>query len=323
MKISRIHRLLKLITLLQTGEPSMADDLAPAIKVSRRTVFRDLHLLKLAGVPVAYDAATQRHTIEQSFFLPPVNLTLPEALGLMVLLKKYAARSHLLDLEAVAAAITKIESTLPRHVQTYCGSALDSVECRHTPASTTVGGNEIFHQLWEAAQKHQVLNMRYESYYEGREISTKLHPYRLVFIARAWYVIGYSQMHEAMRTFKLDRVIRIDPAGEDFQPDPGFNTQEYFQNAWCMIRGDDRYDVRIRFSPKVAGNVEEVLWHPTQQICHLDDGSIFYDVCVDGVSEIAWWVLGYGKEAVVERPPELRQIIAEHVAAMTQVYQGS
>ena len=66
-----------------------------------------------------------------------------------------------------------------------------------------------------------------------------------------------------------------------------------------MIRGDQSDHVCIRFSPKVTRNVEEVLWHPTQQTSLIEDGSLRYEVDVDGLDEIAWWVLGYGKEAVV------------------------
>jgi predicted DNA-binding transcriptional regulator YafY len=90
-----------------------------------------------------------------------------------------------------------------------------------------------------------------------------------------------------------------------------------------MIRGPRRYHVVIRFSPKVAGNVEEVLWHPTQQCTPLEDGSLRYEVDVDGVEEISWWVLGYGKEAVVEKPAALRKIIVEHFQAMAGNYAHS
>jgi predicted DNA-binding transcriptional regulator YafY len=55
MKPSRVHRLLKLILLLQTGRPYLANDLAREVRVSRRTLFRDLDMLKLAGIPLLYD----------------------------------------------------------------------------------------------------------------------------------------------------------------------------------------------------------------------------------------------------------------------------
>ena len=111
MKPSRVHRLLKLITLLQSGRDFLADDLARELRVSRRTLFRDLDMLKLANVPLLYDKARHSYTIEKSFFLPPVHFTFSEVLALMTLARKTASRATLPNLDHAAAAMLKIEST--------------------------------------------------------------------------------------------------------------------------------------------------------------------------------------------------------------------
>jgi proteasome accessory factor B len=78
--------------------------------------------------------------------------------------------------------------------------------------------------------------------------------------------------------------------------------------------------VVIHFSQMVAGNVEEIAWHRTQQTERGLDGSLIFEADLDGISEIAWWVLGYGKEAVVKQPPELQTLIVEHARAMMAAY---
>ena len=55
MNLSRIHRLLKLISLLQAGRGYNIEGLAGACGVSRRTIFRDLDLLRQSGVPLSLD----------------------------------------------------------------------------------------------------------------------------------------------------------------------------------------------------------------------------------------------------------------------------
>jgi len=320
VKVSRIHRLLKLITLLQTGDPYHAPDLATQLKVSKRTLFRDLNLLKMAGIPLIYDASARRYTIEQSFFLPPTNFTMPEVLGLMMVLRKYGSQTALPNFEAIVGAMTKIESTLPRDIQEYCGHAMNQIDVHHSPMTDVGRTTDTFETLWQGARLCESIDLTYDSYFDQKEIVTRLNPYRLMFISRGWYVIGYSSLHEEVRTFKVERVLASKPTDRHFRVDPDFDPATYFGNAWQMIRGDQRYRVRIQFSPKVGRNVEEVLWHPTQQVQFLDDQSMMYEVEVDGVNEIAWWVLGYGKEAVVKEPPELRDIIREHARAMLAAY---
>jgi len=69
----------------------------------------------------------------------------------------------------------------------------------------------------------------------------------------------------------------------------------------------------------VAHVVEDV-WHKTQQVLHKEDGTLDFRVQVSGLGEISWWVLGYGDQAEVLQPPQLRQIVAERAARMAQKY---
>ena len=52
------------------------------------------------------------------------------------------------------------------------------------------------------------------------------------------------------------------------------------------------------------------------------DGSLDFHVTVSGLNEISWWVLGYGDQAEVIRPPELRRIVAGHAVRMAQHYRS-
>ncbi len=320
MKPGRVHRLLKLIILLQSGRTFLADDLAREVRVSRRTLFRDLDMLKLAGVPLIYSKREHSYAIEKNFFLPPVNFTFSEVLMLMAIVRKYASRAVVPNLEPAATALVKIESTLAPEVREYCGGALKAIEFRPPPVSDASTVTETFNLLWRATLKHQAVDLAYDSYFERAEIKTELQPYHLTFVSRGWYAIGRSSLHGAVRTFKLERIVRARLTGGSFEPDPAFKPADHFGNAWQMIRGDKRHHVAIRFSPKVAGNVEEVLWHRTQQCTTLEDGSLRYEVDVDGIEEMAWWVLGYGKEAIVEKPAALQRIIAEHARATAEHY---
>ncbi len=65
----------------------------------------------------------------------------------------------------------------------------------------------------------------------------------------------------------------------------------------------------IDFSKRVTSNVTEVQWHRTQLTTVHSDGSCQLRFRVNGLREIKWWVFGYGNEAVVREPPELRQAV--------------
>ncbi|MFH1268497.1 MAG: WYL domain-containing protein, partial [Planctomycetota bacterium] len=98
-------------------------------------------------------------------------------------------------------------------------------------------------------------------------------------------------------------------------------TERYLRNAWHLIPepGPDR-EVVVRFDKLVAENVAEVAWHKMQRLEFQPDGCLDFHVTVSGLREISWWILGYGDRAEVVRPPELRRLVARHVARLARQY---
>jgi proteasome accessory factor B len=86
-----------------------------------------------------------------------------------------------------------------------------------------------------------------------------------------------------------------------------------------MIPEGRIYDVRLRFTPKVANNVAEVQWHETQKVLRNTDGSATLNFRVDGLGEITWWILGYGDQVEVLAPAALRNRIAEIARGMIKI----
>ena len=48
-----------------------------------------------------------------------------------------------------------------------------------------------------------------------------------------------------------------------------------------------------------------------------------FEVDVDGLGEISWWILGYGDQAEVLEPAKLREMIASHAEGMLAKYDDS
>ena len=320
MRLGRTERLLRLFRILEAGRPRSADELAEMAGVSRRTVFRDLRLLQQAGFPYRYDRSTRRFYTEHNHALPPLSLDPAEALGLLLAVRQHESSRISPDAGAAVSAALKIESMLPRVLQDYVQPRLEHIDVRPEPASDAGSIADMLSILQSALARTRKVRVRYDSYYEGKQIECIVHPYRLAYIQRGWYLIAYTDDRARILTYKVERIIEIKILQEKYELDPGFSLDEYFGNAWLMIRGDRRYHIRIRFLPKVAGNVDEVLWHRTQHTQHEPDGSLIFEVDVDGIEEIGWWVLGYGDQAQVLDPPELSEWVAQHAERMLEFY---
>lgn len=322
MNLSRIQRLLQLLALLQAGKGYNVESLSGACGVSRRTIFRDLDILRESGLPLIYDERDQRYRLPGAQFLPPTNFTPEEALALIVLCHEMG-RSRMPFMASARNAAMKLESSLPTRLREQLRATVDSVQIELPPTNPLEGQQPIYEQLVEAASKRQSVRIRYAAPKPEGEIRTRLNPYRLLFSRRSWYVIGRSTLHRNIRTFNVGRIVDLEPLDDPFEVPRGFSVERYLRNAWHLIpeQGPDQ-EVCVRFASRVAQNVAEVAWHKTQWVEFAEDGALDFHATVSGLNEISWWILGYGDQAEVIRPPELRRIVAGHAVRMAQRYRG-
>jgi len=321
MVIGRLHRVLKVITLLQTGRPYNATQLAAECGVSRRTTYRDLNAIEKAGIPVFYDRPTGRYRIHPTALMPAINLGLDEALALVVLASELGQAGRLPLLEPARDAAAKIEASLPLGTRAMLGGLARTVRVRPTPSARHNALRETYQQVQRAIVRRQPLDAVYISFHDAGQVRIRLEPYWLLFSERAWYVMGRSSKHRAVRTFKLGRFKALRPAKGRFEIPHGLTLEKHLGNAWRLMRGETTYRVHLKFSPLVSPNVAEVNWHRTQQVSWDDDGCVHFRVTVDGLDEIVWWVLGYGPEVEVLEPPALRRRLSEMARRLLALYE--
>ena len=306
MKPKKIARIIRILTALQAGKCCRVNDLVKIFSVSRRTIFRDLKELENIGVQYYFDSKTGTYTMDLDFFLPPIDLTLQEALSLLLVIHNSFNQMQMPYEDSALAAVLKISSNLPVKTRQYCSAALKNVSTRSHPCAPMAGLNKAFTLLQQAVMKKQKVILDYDSFFERQVIKLTLWPYHLMYSHRAWYVLGLSSLHDSIRMFKLNRIKKIKLLATRFVEDKKFDLYEYFGRAWSMIPEGRLYNVKLRFLPKVARNVSEVSWHNTQQVTHDPDGSATLEFRVDGLGEIIWWVLGYGDQVEVIAPKLLR-----------------
>lgn len=321
MSVSRIHRLLRLVTIMQSGRCLGVDELAVELDVSRRTVFRDLNMLELAHIPYYFDRQRNGYRINNHFFLPPINLTLDEALSVMLLSMRRRSSTAVPWFHQAARAAMKIESALPAPLRDHIGSVLENLQVRLAPAARHEGLDGVLDALADAIVRRRVCRMTYISFYERQQMRLTVHPLRLAFVQRAWYVLAWSGRHKEVRTFKLGRIKKLDVLSRAFTPPAEVDVDRHFGQAWNMIPEGKLYDVRLRFDRQVAGNVAEVQWHPSQTVAWGDDGSLDFRVRVDGLGEITWWVLGYGDKVRVIAPAALARNVRKTAERVVRHYQ--
>lgn len=326
---SRIHRLLKILTLIQGGDGWTSKRLAQECGTTERTIYRDLTMIQGAGIPYFYDEQRKCYAIRRDFFMPPVELTLEESLSLAALAEHIGGREQVPFTRAAAKAIAKIRGQLPPAIRKELDQIEAHVAIQLAAAASPESTEDVYNRVQKALSTKRALLCRYESVSGARKNGRNngeflLEPYALFFATRAWYVLGFHRGRGEVRCLKLNRFTRVQPTQVAYSIPRTFSLESHLGNAWRMIRGPRRYKIELVFDSQFADTIADTHWHKTQQVeWNSEDDSITYRCEVDGLDEIVWWVLGMGPHCRVIRPPELvdrvrtlaSQTLQQYVAA--------
>lgn len=332
----KVQRILKIIQLIQgsgqstPGQTTPSDSgwtaarLAQECGVKERTIFRDLNDLSAAGIPQFYDPAAKSYAIRRDFFMPPVQLSIDEALALVALAERVGKDEQIPMLKPAGKAISKIRAILPAKIRDELAPLDNKLAIKLSASSAPEAWEDVYTRIRSAVATKKALLCAYES--QGKTVKDpaaeafEFHPYVLLFNQRAWYAIGHHSRHKAVRSLKLQRFIKCDLTTTPFKVPDSFSLTKHLGNAWRMIRGTPTHDIHLKFTPDFAETIADTHWHTTQQEEHNPDGSLELRFQVDGLDEIVWWVLSMGPHCTVMSPPELISRVKDLAAQTVSRY---
>ncbi len=306
MNQGRVNRVIKLITLLQTGKTFSADGLANLLKISRRTVFREIKNLRQIGIPCEFDSVKKSYSIGQDFFMAPQNLTKQEALSLMLLLKD--AETHEIPFIGHAKnAILKVLSCLPENIRKACCFEAEKISAITTQQTRPPEFDTIFEQLHKATIKHNYVRLVHLVESNVNETISAFCPYQLISTDKGWYIIGRLDMRKKIISLKLSLISEVVILDKLYLEDEDFNLSEYLGCAWLIAPESRLYLVKLRFSKDIAPYIASKKWHSTQQLSDQKDGSLIAEYRVNGLGEIIWWIISFGDKVKVVAPKTLQE----------------
>lgn len=318
---ARIARVLGVLNLIQSRGRWNLKTIAEELEYSERTIRRDLEVLEFAGVPWFKDAADQTIHVRPDYRFPVLMLTDDELLGQA--LATSATRSPGLDVTPGATPTTrKLAAASTARVQELLEDASRLVAVLDLKLVDHSRHHEAIRTVQHALLQGNQLTGHYESPYEPAPVKLRLHPYRLCLVKNAWYIIGRPIDEAEPRTYRVARFKSLRMLDDPAVVPSDFDLRSYFGDAWSVYRGDRSYDIEIRFTPEAAKVVTETVWHRTQKATTHKDGSVTLSFHVDGLEEIANWVLAWTGRAKVLSPPELQQLIVGRLEKALDMNRG-
>jgi predicted DNA-binding transcriptional regulator YafY len=198
-------RLLRLLSLLQNPREWSGGVLAERLRVSRRTIRRDVERLRDLGYPVqATMGAEGGYRLVAGAAMPPLLLDDEEAVAIAVGLRTAAAHAVGGIEEASVRALAKLEQVLPSRLRHRVGALSTATVPMLTWYGPTVEPAQLT-TLAAAIANRERLRFRYRGA-DGEESRRRVEPHRLVSAGRRWYLVGYDLDRDDWRIFRVDRI---------------------------------------------------------------------------------------------------------------------
>jgi proteasome accessory factor C len=203
---TRLVRLLNMVPYFQANPRVTRAQAAADLGVSVKQLGEDLDQLWLCGLPGyspgdLIDFGFEGDTIEVTFSAgmdTPLQLTSPEATGLLVALRALADIPGVVDPEAARSAIAKIEAAAGAAGHAHDVAAVDEPAAVESQAAAAVRA---------AVHDSRALSIDYYAASHDTLSTRIVDPIRIVLVGDQSYLEAWSRDAEGVRLFRFDRIV--------------------------------------------------------------------------------------------------------------------
>lgn len=211
--MAKSDRLLRLMQLLRSRpKPVVAEVLADALEVSKRTLYRDIDALRRVGAQIDGEAGVG-YTLVEDIAMPPQSLTRLEAEALAIGMAEVQYRGDEKLASAARDAMTKIAATLKEGQQRDILHAVSQVYRFTTHEASAVDMTAIREACWS----ENAIQMTYEDR-KGVITERRIYPLAVLYLEHAVMLLAFCQLRQDYRTFHVTHIKRADRLDDSFRP---------------------------------------------------------------------------------------------------------
>lgn len=321
----RASRLVSILLLLQTRGRMTAGQLAAALEVSERTVYRDIQSLGAAGVPVYGDAGPAGgYRLLGGYRTRLTGLTAGEAEALSLAGMPSAAAELGLG-TVLAAAQLKLRAALPAELRERA-ARIEERFLLDAPGWYYDGDpSPHLAAIADAVWNQRRIEVRYRRWAAPTDVTRTLDPHGIVLKAGKWYLVAAREGR--LRTYRIGQVLALAVLDERFERIAGFDLPGYWSarvaefraglwqgEATIRLSPAGRQRLRERLSSAVIDAVDATASAPDR------DGWVTAVVPIESLEHAQAEFLGLGAEVEIIAPGPLRDRMTSISRSLAVLY---
>jgi predicted DNA-binding transcriptional regulator YafY len=301
-------RVLAVLALLQAHGRMSGSELAQRLEVDVRTLRRYIIMLQDLGIPIEAERGRNGgYVLSAGFKLPPMMFTNEEALALTIGLIS-ARRLNLADTDrAIESAFAKLERVMPLDLKSRVRALTETITLDSSTAPSTPPSEAVLSAMSSAAQLQQRVHIQYHPN-QGEDTERDFDPYGLTYYLNRWYVVGYCHLRQDLRSFRLDRITRVNIVNTHFDRPEHFDPLAYIMLAIATMPRKFAFELLLKTD--IATAQKEVF--DVLGILEADKEGVIMRGSVEDLDWLARQLSIFSFDFIVREPDELRAELKKH-----------
>jgi predicted DNA-binding transcriptional regulator YafY len=226
-KMRRADRLFQIVQILRNKRLVTAKALAERLEVSERTIYRDIQDLSLSGVPVEGEAGVG-YRLRHSMDIPPIMFNADEIQALVVGARMAKAWAGTELGYSVQSALDKITAVIPAELR----NNIEDSKLFSLRFSQREDLDIHLDICRKAIDDKHLLQMNY-CRADGEQSQRRIRPLGLYFWGNVWTLVGWCELRDDFRHFRLDRVQALQAEDATFTDAEGQSLEDFVRRMHC------------------------------------------------------------------------------------------
>lgn len=321
MRMSKADHMLSILWLLRSGRKMTARQLADELEVQIRTVYRCIDSLCASGVPIVADAGPGGgYRILGRFAESPLMFDAEE--------QKALVHASIFAREAgypFSAALIRAVDKLKLYTNE---EQLEQIE-RHGRGMSVIyppvdEREQSFLQTLELASAEGCsLEMAYRGGKDEAAVDRVFDPYGIVHWKGSWYTVGYCRLRQRLRSFRVDRIKRLERSEERFERPSHFSAKAFLLGNLLPESLEDAslLTVRIQGHERALNELQRHWMFGHTLVQRNEEEAVFRMESASLLTYVPYYLLPYGKALTIMEPDVLIKRMAEVSQTMAEHYQ--
>lgn len=319
--MAKNDNMLAILWMLNSGRKMTAKQISEKLEIHIRTVYRYIDALSASGVPILSDAGHNGgYSLLNHFIKAPLLFETEEKKALLQAAAFAKEAGYPLS-EALDHATAKLKMYSNQEQERLLNHHLAGLEVINSRG--TLALQPLLMALEQAVETELSLDIEYRTGRDAQGKQRRIDPYGMVYWNHKWYTVAFCHLRNEIRSFRVDRLLHLQPTENKFKRPEGFSAREFFmQRLLPDLAGKDGLTALM-----IEGRSEALddlclhwfLGHHLKE--RTPNGALFMLDETALQRYVPYFLLTYGKSIQIMEPQSLKERMVEITSDLKTYYE--